>query len=498
MSIRVLTHVFLALLGVSYLAHAQNVEVSTSSVSTIPSSASAATGSTTSAAIHASESKTFTTSANSTARTPELDVVQNMCWRFLHQSTIKNGSLYIDGGIQSFIDDDADRWTSSDPSIHGYNYHLIKIDLSQQFDWMTWDKPWNDMEDAVTLLNKTADLDTSNLPPQVSRGALFTGAPEDNRIWLYGGTTIWWNTGFPDFKPPTTAVYSLWSFDTMSLLWDQYDVSSESPMRPSNGLAAEAPDLGLAFYFNGEIDSGSSTETQPLGNYAKAFLEGMVVINSTSQTASNVSTAAAVGNLARTRGAAEYIPDIGGNGILVLVGGTYKPSTVWDEQEMTLFARMDNITIFDVGSYLRNNSEPLWYAQNATGDIPEPRAYFCTLMVSAPDNSSHNIYLYAGQGTNRTVYDDIYVLSVPSFVWTKVYASKSPRFGHTCHQVGDQMITVGGKATLDYGQDIPCDWETAGLAIFNLSSLQWGSVFKPESQAGLYFVPEAVRKQIAE
>jgi hypothetical protein len=60
------------------------------------------------------------------------------------------------------------------------------------------------------------------------------------------------------------------------------------------------------------------------------------------------------------------------------------------------------------------------------------------------------------------------------------------------------MITVGGKATLDYGQNIPCDWETAGLAIFNLSSLQWGSVFKPESQAGLYFVPEAVQKQIAE
>jgi hypothetical protein len=264
----------------------------------------------------------------------------------------------------------------------------------------------------------------------------------------------------------------------VSLLWDQYDVTSESPMRPSNGLAAEAPNLGLAFYFNGEVDSGSSIETQPLGNYAKAFLEGMVVINSTSQTAVNVSTAAAVGNLARTRGVAEYIPDIGGSGILVLTGGTF--------------------TIFDVGSYMRNNSDQLWYAQNATGEIPEPRAHFCSLMVSAPDNSSHNIYLYAGQGPNQTMYDDMYVLSVPSFVWTKVFAGSSPRFGHTCHQVGDQMITVGGKGKLGDAQDIPCDWETAGLAIFNLSSLQWGSKFKPVDQAGSYFVPEEVRKQIAE
>lgn len=485
----------LALLGVPCHVRAQNVEGSVLSASTISRPITAATTSVASVTTDASDNKTSGASANSTARAPQLDVVQNMCSRFFHQSTIKNGSLYIDGGIQSFIDDDADRWAldSSDPPTLGYNYHLIKVDLSQPFDWKTWN-----MEEAVILLNKTADLDSSNMPPQISRGALFAGMPKDNRIWLYGGTTIWWNVSFPDFQAPTTAVYSLWSFDTVSLLWDQYDVTSGSPMRPSNGLAAEAPGLGLVFYFNGEVDSGSSTESQPLGNYAKAFLEGMILINSTSQTASNISTAAAVGNLARTRGTAEYIPDIGGSGFLVLMGGTFKPSAVWDEQEMTMWARMDNITIFDVGSYLRNSSEQLWYSQNATGDVPEPRAHFCTLMVSAPDNSSHNIYLYAGQGPNRTVYDDVYILSVPSFVWTKVFTGVSPRFGHTCHRVGDQMITVGGRDDINDESQLPCDWETAGLAIFNLSSLQWGSKFKPKSQAGIYSVPGEVQKQIAE
>lgn len=484
---------FLVLLGTPHYAYAQDVEGSVVSASTLSSSATAITASATSATTDASDNKTSTASGNSTERTPQLDVVKNNCWRFFHQSTIKNGSLYIDGGIQSFISDDANRWTSSDPPLHGYNYHLIKVDLSQPFDWNTWD-----MEESVIVLNKTADPGTSNMPPQVSRGALFTGVQEDDRIWLYGGTTIWWNTDFPDFQGPSTAVYSLWSFNTVSLEWDQYDVTSESPMRPANGLAAEAPDLGLAFYFNGEIDSGSSVQTQFLGSYSKAFLEGMIVINSTSQTATNISTAAAVGNLARTRGAAEYIPDIGGSGILVMTGGTFKPSTVWDAQELSMFVSMDNITIFDVGSHLRNSSEQLWYAQNATGQIPEPRAYFCSLMVSAPDNSSHHIYIYSGQGPNETVYDDIYVLSIPSFVWTKVFTGTSPRFGHTCHRVGDQMITVGGKEKIDDEEQIPCDWETAGLAIFNLTNLQWGSIFKPEDQAGSFSVPEKVRKQIVE
>jgi hypothetical protein len=68
--------------------------------------------------------------------------------------------------------------------------------------------------------------------------------------------------------------------------------------------------------------------------------------------------------------------------------------------------------------------------------------------------------MYAGRdptNVNRAVYyDDIYVLSLPSFTWIKVFSGKIPRFGHTCHLVGGrQMLTVGGHNK----NPNSCDWE---------------------------------------
>lgn len=159
---------------------------------------------------------------------------------------------------------------------------------------------------------------------------------------------------------------------------------------------------------------------------------------------------------------------------------------------------MDNITVFDVGAYLRNDSEQLWYSQNATGDIPEPRAHFCTVMASAADGSSHNIYLKSGQGSSNVIFDDLYILSIPSFTWTKVFNGTSPRFGHTCHKVGDQMLNVGGKEYVDPAQQMPCDWKMAGFGILNMSSLQWGIVFRSEEEFGTYVVPSKVQERIKE
>lgn len=433
-----------------------------------------------------------TATSSGTLRTPQLDVVENMCWRMFHQSTIKNGSLYIDGGIESFINalNDSLNYDSSSPVTLGYNYHLIEIDLSQPWDWQK--------NISELTLDKVANDKTGTPVPQVVDGTLFSGIAEDSRIWLYGGTTSWWNTSFGNFTYPDSQMYSLWSYDTNSRDWDQFDVTSGSQWRPSNGLAAEAPELGLGFYFNGEIDSGSSQLTEVLGDEHKIFLQGMVVVNTTSQSASNISTAAATGDNPRTRGGVTYIPAIGDSGVLALMGGTFKNVLSTDSDETSTFAPLYNITLFDIGAYLRNAGEQLWYTQTATGDVPEPRGYFCTVLASASDNSSHNIYLYSGIGENSAVYDDVYILSIPSFIWTKINNGTSPRFGHTCHRVGNQMITVGGRAMAQLGQDFPCDWERRGVGVLDMSNVEWGSVFKPESQAGTYFAPKAVQDAIME
>ena len=85
--------------------------------------------------------------------------------------------------------------------------------------------------------------------------------------------------------------------------------------------------------------------------------------------------------------------------------------------------------------------------------------------------------MYGGwDPTTGTLYDDIYILSLPSFTWTKMYSGDSPRYGHTCHLVANRLLlTVGGVA--DANVTKKCDWETKSVAIMDLSTKTWGSVY---------------------
>lgn len=77
--------------------------------------------------------------------------------------------------------------------------------------------------------------------------------------------------------------------------------------------------------------------------------------------------------------------------------------------------------------------------------------------------------------TASDAFDDVYVLTIPSFTWTAVFTGgASPRWGHNCHIAGKrQMITVGGNIT-NTGL---CDWEAKGVAFLEMTTVTWGSVF---------------------
>ena len=193
--------------------------------------------------------------------------------------------------------------------------YVINLDLR-----ISWDSPAN----IEIASNVTANPNTGFLPPQVVRGALYQGSQSEDSIYLYGGTTSYANTSFPGWQPPTPNTYTLWSYDPLSTQWSNFDVSQVAPLRPGNGAAAEAVDQGLAFYFNGEIDSGSFQETG-VKNGSYDLVKGMVVINTTDQTARNLSTAQVSSNSARAGGRMQYIPGVGEKGILVLIGGSTFP-----------------------------------------------------------------------------------------------------------------------------------------------------------------------------
>src|ERR1700761_980218 len=86
-------------------------------------------------------------------------------------------------------------------------------------------------------------------------------------------------------------------------------------------------------------------------------------------------------------------------------------------------------------------------------------------------------YLYGGQDPiEAKIYDDVYILTLPTFRWIKLFQGDSPRFGHTCHLVGSrQLLTVGGID--NFNTTKKCDWEAKSVAILDLSSKTWGSVY---------------------
>lgn len=72
-------------------------------------------------------------------------------------------------------------------------------------------------------------------------------------------------------------------------------------------------------------------------------------------------------------------------------------------------------------------------------------------------------------------YDDMWILSVPSFTWIEVDQSSQSvpyaRAGHSCHVWDSQMIVIGGYV----GQELSCD--SPGIYVFNMSSLKWSDQF---------------------
>ena len=224
--------------------------------------------------------------------------------------------------------------------------YVININVSTSWDWKA--------NISETATNITANPTTGSIPPQVVRGTLYQGNQSDDSVYLYGGTTSSVNTNFPGWQAAVAPTYSLWSYDTKSTQWSQFDISQNAPNRPSNGAAAEAVEQGLAFYFNGELDSGSSAPS-PSGIISgnNVFISGMVVINTNDQTARNLSTAQVSPDLARARGRMQYIPGVGTNGILVLIGGSSFPANQLDSSDI--------VNLVWIRSFRRGKSLLTWH-----------------------------------------------------------------------------------------------------------------------------------------
>lgn len=136
---------------------------------------------------------------------------------------------------------------------------------------------------------------------------------------------------------------------------------------------------------------------------------------------------------------------------------------------------MSSVGVYDIG-------KDVWYEQETT-DPPPALMQGCTVLASAQDGSSHNIYWYGGfDGLHpaEEFSDAVYTLSIPSFRWMKMNAGAAShaRAGHKCFTpYPDQMLVIGGYSSLS-GTDLTCV-EGGIVQIYNLSSNTWIASYDP-------------------
>ncbi|EON69431.1 hypothetical protein W97_08691 [Coniosporium apollinis CBS 100218] len=412
---------------------------------------------------------------------------------------LRDKSVFVDGGVQLFRNEE-ETWL-------GFSKYIFEIDMSD-----SWDATTNFTEKRI---GRFGDRSMGSNPPNMVRGALWRGLANDSRLYTFAGSTFLANQSDPDWRPPSFDDYSLWSYDTSLMTWGQYDVSYAIPRRPNWGAWTEAIPIGLGFFLNGQVDRGSSYVLYTTSEYVGGtlsnatdnqitYLGGMAIVDLVTQTARNVSTESL--GAPRVAGGLIHSPRFGKtkNGTLIALGGMRSA----DERNNTftngILIDFSSVSLCDTFS----EDNVTWVNQSTTGETPPPRIDFCVLpgTKSSKDNSSHNFYIYGGYDPIQSImYDDVYVLSLPSFTWTKVYEGPSPRFGHTCHTAGKrQMMAVGGSLDASmYGVEttgqlpnlttLQCD-RRAGVALFDLTALTWGSFF--DAYAPAYQVPRKVVKVI--
>lgn len=258
--------------------------------------------------------------------------------------------------------------------------------------------------------------------------------------------------------------------------WNEETLSPNVIRYITNGAGVSVPSENLGFYFSGmrSPDWGPFTYD---GMESNATADTLITVNMavmreekwTNDTFPNYINGRANAELV-------WVP-VSESGVLVAVGGVVDPVEFWRDTglDASQTARsksvsptfMETVPVYDV-----HTQE--WYLQNTTGDTPPQLTQFCSVLASAADSSSHNIYIYGGYNGleyDASPSDDVYILSLPSFTWVKAYSGTAShgRSGQKCIKVyPDQLLAVGGQRV------DPTNCLEGGVIVnFNLNSLSF-------------------------
>ncbi|EAA28598.1 hypothetical protein GE21DRAFT_4679 [Neurospora crassa] len=412
----------------------------------------------------------------------QLDPIRNFCRIFGHQTAVIDNRLYIDGGFINYNP------ISQYPANYT-NTALLYLDLSTI------------TESGMPPLLSTSPPKNSSVPSV--HGAALWADQLNKRLYLFGGE--------PPPSLPTSNYYlpSLWSFDAVSEGWGLV-APKNNPNQVkidgvSYGAGASVEERGEGYYFGGWItdsSTGNSTGVASGGLVKFDFDEGQWSRNEGPDQDEHAKVGWA-------EGAMVFIP-IGDGGMLVYFGGLMQSQSEDDKKSGNMTTEgqpMEMIYLYDVLS-------SKWYVQNATGEVPGKRRRFCAGATWAGDKSSYNIYIYGGASTppdNHPGYDDVYILTIPSFQWLKLYPKPSdnsdpsqhsqqggayPHHSLTCNVISQaQMLIIGGSFPLSTDCDVPSQFGTHNLDLGeqNAKKEPW-QLF--DTNLTTYAVPDVVVKVV--
>ncbi|KAF4282197.1 hypothetical protein CNMCM8689_008549 [Aspergillus fumigatus] len=337
----------------------------------------------------------------------------------------------------------------------------------------------------------------NNIAPTYRDGAMFTN---DNELYLYGYfDSLFTNSRLTicsgllrltDSQDPpagnTVLGYERYQYGPDRESWqpgfiiDNLDTGVTRYV--TNGAGVSAPNENLGFYFSGMRgkDWGPIYADDKSANVTSDCMIKVDMSSMRDNKWSNLSLPAHVP--ARANGELVWVP-VAESGVLVAIGGVINPATIFSSDGLTSAQQnaskrvspglMETVSVYDV-------SGDKWYLQNTTGDIPPQLTQFCSIHASAQDGSSHNIYIYGGYdglSMENTPSDDVYVLSLPSFSWIKLYSGNTThgRSGHRCVKpYPDQMLVLGG-VHLD-----PTHCLDGGvIQVFNLNTGRFQNTYNP-------------------
>ncbi|KAG9190663.1 hypothetical protein G6011_08751 [Alternaria panax] len=226
--------------------------------------------------------------------------------------------------------------------------------------------------------------------------------------------------------------FGIWTYDVLLSQWNDTETTGEKNLqRVSFGAGTQVESRGLGFYFGGWL----SNRTVPGWSGPPMATNGLIQFDMSTGDLYNIT---GPDDFGRAEGQLLFLP-VSDSGLLIYFGG------IEDSYRNGSFdaANMSIIHIYDMAS-------SKWYTQTASGDIPDTRRQFCADVTWPDDQSSFNIYLYGGYGFGEIpAFDDVYILSLPSFTWIKVFSGENPsQVGHGGCSASvinhAQMLVIGG------------------------------------------------------